>query len=126
MKMRVLIVFLIVCCVACKADSEENAVAEKKKPDTEIVFDKVKWKTMDGMDYPYRDNMLNDVIYNDTVRSLNRNEILNLLGEPNRINENHLYYMIAKKRLGFLTLHTKTMVIKLSEDDKIDWIKIHE
>ena len=126
MKIRFFVVFLFLCFLACKTDREDNAENEKKEPNSEMVFDKLKWKTKAGLDYPYRDEMLNDVVYNDTVRALNKVEIIDLLGEPDRINENYLYYMIAQKRLGFWPLHTKTMVIKLSEDNSIDWIKIHE
>ena len=72
--------------------------------------------------------MLNDIVYNDTVRSLNKDDILDLLGEPSyyRSNELFLHYEITTKRLFSWTLHSKTMVSKLSEDKTIDWIKIHE
>ena len=126
MKIRVFILFLLICCFACKTDTAENAQHEKKKPDSEMAFDKAKWKMKDGEDYLYRDKMLNDVVYNDTVRALNKDEILDLLGKPDRSHENHLYYRIAQKRLVFWPLHTKTLVIKFSEDNTIDWIKIHE
>ncbi len=128
MKMRVFTVLLFVCCLACNNDREDYTVDMKMKPDSEMVFDKAKWKTKDGADYPYRDRMLNDVVYNDTVRALNKDEILDLLGEPSyyRNNKNFLYYRITEKRLGPWPLHTKTMVIKLSEENTIDWIKIHE
>jgi len=125
MKIGTIIIFLIVSCLACANDREENSEAEKNIPDSAMVFDQAKWKTKDGKDYPYRESMLNDVVYNDTVRSLNKKEIFNLLGEPDRINENHLYYRIVEKRLGFWTLHNTSMVIKFSGDDTIDWIKIH-
>lgn len=91
-----------------------------------MSFDQAKWKEKDGKDYPFRDRMLNDIVYNDTVRSRNKEQILDLLGEPDRTNENYLYYMIAQRRLGFWPLHTKSLVIKFSDDNTVDWIKIHE
>jgi hypothetical protein len=128
MKMRVLIVFLFAFCLACKTDRQDYAENMEIKPESEMVFDKAKWKTKDGKDYPYRERMLNDVVYNDTIRTLNKDEILDLLGEPSyyRTNENFLYYMITQKRLVLWPLHTRTMVIKISADNTIDWIKIHE
>ena len=126
MKKEVFIVFLFISCFACKADREENADNDKKTTESEMVFDKAKWITKDGEDYPFRDKMLNDIVYNDTVRSQNRDEILELLGKPDRINENYLYYMVAQKRLGSWPLHTKTLVIKFSDDNTVEWIKIHE
>jgi hypothetical protein len=64
-----------------------------------MVFDMKKWRTKDGADYPYRDQMLNNIVQNDTIRTLNKDEILNQLGAPDRANENYLYYMITQKRL---------------------------
>lgn len=90
-----------------------------------MVFDKSRWNVSEGLDYPFRDRMVNDVVYNDTIRDLSKNEILDLLGEPDRINENYLYYLVDQKRIGNWPLHTKTMVIKLT-GDSIEWIKIHQ
>jgi len=117
---------LILCCLSCRVNKEENAENEKNTSDSEMSFDQAKWKEKDGKDYPFRDRMLNDIVYNDTVRSRNKEQILDLLGEPDRTNENYLYYMIAQRRLGFWPLHTKSLVIKFSDDNTVDWIKIHE
>ena len=73
--------------------------------------------------------MLNAVVYNDTIRTLNtRIKLLELLGEPDyyRDDRSFLHYRITESRIAFFTLHTKTIVIKLSEDNAIEWIKIHE
>jgi hypothetical protein len=128
MRIRIFIVLLFVSCIACKSDGDKNAENEGMKQGIDMVFDKVKWEMKDGEAYPYREKMLNDVVYNDTIRTLNKDEILNLLGEPTyyRTDKNYLHYLITKTRLGFWTLHTKTMVIKFSEENTIEWIKIHE
>lgn len=111
---------------SCQNAGEEKAGADIPEPAGEMKFDEAKWKTKDGEDYPFRDKMLNDVIYNDTLRALRKGAILDVLGEPDRTNDDYLYYTISRKRLGFWTLHAKTMVIKFSGDDTIEWIKIHE
>ena len=126
MKKRVFIVFLFMFCFACKSDREENVENQKKNQVGETVFDKEKWKTKDGKDYPYRDKMINNIVYNDTIRELNKNQLLELLGEPDYVREGHLYYRINETRLGNWTIKTKTMVIKLVDDRSIEWIKIHE
>lgn len=124
MRLKLLITLLLLCSLACKTDKEGQSNIEEYKTEIPVTFDKTKWSVKEGMNYPYRDQMLNDVVYNDTIRSLDKNEILELLGEPDRINDGHLYYMITQKRFGVWPLKTKTMVIKLSEDT-IEWIKIH-
>lgn len=123
---KFLILPLLLFCLACNTDKDEKSDTADEGPEVEIKFDQKKWSTRDGRDYPYRDQMLNDVVYNDSIRSLYEDEIIGLLGEPDRRNDGYLYYMIAQKRLGIWALHTKTMVIKLDEDGAIDWIKIHE
>lgn len=126
MRISFLIPFLLFLCLACNSDSNEKSVTIDEGTASDAKFNQAKWNTKDGSDYPYRDEMLKDVVYNDTIRTLNKDEILKLLGTPDKIVENHLYYMISQKRLGFFPLHTKTMVIKLSNDNSIEWIKIHK
>lgn len=127
--MRIIIVFLLITgFLSCRSDRNDHTEAEQSNTDTEIVFDQEKWKTLDGKDYPFRESMLNDLVYNDTIRTLNRAEILDLLGEPSyyRVDTNFLYYTVTQKRVGSWPLRTKTMVIKFSGRDTIEWIKIAE
>jgi hypothetical protein len=115
MKTKNQILFILLLCVACVSE-----------PENEMTFDKTKWAEKEGEDYPYRNLMLSNVIYNDTIRNLNKNDVLNLLGEPDRINEGYIYYMINQKRLVFWPLHSKFLVFKFKDKNTIDWIKIHE
>ena len=90
-------------------------------------FDKIKWRTKDGRDYPYRNGMLNDLVYNQKLKGLKKEEVLNLLGQPNRTDSNYLFYTIYQEFLGDIPVpvHTKTLVIKLAQDT-VEWRKIHE
>ena len=92
----------------------------------DLPFDQERWLVKEGQDYPYRAQMLKDVVYNDTVRTLNKAEILELFGKPDKEQENHLYYLISQKRIDLWPLHTTNMVIKFANEDSIEWIKIHE
>lgn len=128
MKLAVLMLCLLVPCFACKPDLTEKTKHESDIVKSDSTFNPVKWKTKEGDDYPYRSEMLDDIVYNDTIRSLNRKEILDLLGEPSyyREDKNFLHYEIAQKRLGSWPLSTKVMIVKFLDDNTIDWIKIHE
>lgn len=125
--MKIIIIFLLFFCFACISDNKNYSI-DSPKPESEMVFNKEKWRNQEGENYPYRDMMVNDVVYNDTIRNLTKNEILDLLGEASyyREDKNFLHYTITRTQLGFWTLHTKTMVIKFSDSNTIDWIKIHE
>ena len=126
MRFGATVTILLVFCLSCNSDRSKDGGNGTNPPDTDIVFDKERWREKEGEDYPFRDQMFRDVLYNDTVRFLGKEELLDLLGEPDRTNENHLYYEITQKRLGSWPLFTKTMVIKFSDSDSIEWIKIHE
>ena len=120
-KIIIITASILFCCLSCK-NTEEASTTKT----TETAFDKTKWNTKEGKDYPYRESMIDNLISNDTIKKLNKDGILNLLGEPERIDNNHLFYMIAQERLESWPIHTKTMVIKLKEDGTVDWVKIHE
>ncbi len=95
MRIALYIGLLLLCSFACSSDKKSKSDLEERGKESEIQFDKSKWSSKDGVDYPFRDLMLNDLIYNDTVRMLDENEILNLLGEPDRSTDGYLYYMIT-------------------------------
>lgn len=126
MHLRVTFLIFLLICMSCNRAQEESTVVDMSATATKIKFDKTKWGTKEDSDYPYRELMLHDIVYNDTIRELTKDELLELLGEPDRSNEGHLYYMISQKKLGFWPIKTKTLVIKLFEDNTIEWIKIHE
>jgi hypothetical protein len=126
MRLKAVLVSLVLFFFACNTEQDVKSGAKESSAKSEIPFDKTKWAAKEGLDYPFREQMLNNILHNDTIRTLNRDEITDLLGAPDRSNEGHLYYMVVQKRLGSWPLHTKTMVIKLLGDDTIEWIKIHE
>lgn len=119
MKKIPLIYLLFVFLSSCNTTPEDNALST-------IEFDSETWKQFDGDTYPFRETMYENILYNDSIRALSKNEIITLLGQPNRTNEDFLYYLIAEKKLGFWVLHTKTLVFKFNDSQKIEWIKIHE
>ena len=104
----------------------------QKAPATEIAFESDKWKAREGRDYPYRNAMLEDLmnsrqlVGDKGLRDLDREQILNLLGAPQREDNNHLFYGVEQKRLGLWPLHTRTLVIQLSEKNEVNWVRIHE
>ena len=123
---HLLSIIAFVFCVACNSDVKNYEPGMTDKPDSELAFDKTKWQIKEGRKYPFRDKMVNDVVYNDTIRSLQKPQILDMLGEPDRSNENYIYYLIKQERLLFWPLHSKFMVIKFNDDSSVEWIRIHQ
>jgi hypothetical protein len=115
-----IILFLFVGCIAACDHKSKTAAAGPEN------FNKEKWQTVDGGEYPFRDQMIHNLLYTDTIRRLKRDSILYLLGEPTRIDSNFLFYRVKQQTYGLLTMHTKTLVIKFAKDSSVAWIKIHE
>jgi outer membrane protein assembly factor BamE (lipoprotein component of BamABCDE complex) len=121
MKTKILILILTLSCFACK-----NVAETTDEGKTEMAFDKTKWKVKHDKDYPYRAKMLNNLMTTDTLKTLKKEGVLALLGEPSRTDTNYLFYTVSQERAGFWPLHTKTLVIKFSKDNLVEWVKIHE
>lgn len=128
---RVYILLLLPLFLGCVEDPEGKSELVAAS-NTETVFEADKWKVKVGGDYPYRDKMLEDlmnsrqIVGDKGLRDLEREQILELLGEPDRIDTNYLFYRVEQMRLGLWPIHTKTMVIELSENNQVNWVKIHE
>lgn len=121
MRLIKLMSLLLLCTMACKNSSDDTSANKEEK------FDKIKWLTKEGNTYPYRDAMLKDLIDNYLVHGLKKDDLLDMLGEPNRTNEGHLYYTLTQTHFANLPvpLRTKTLVVKLTKDNTVEWRKIH-
>lgn len=115
-----LILTLSVCCFSCKKNNEE-----KPEPQTAIAFNSEKWSVKENDDYQNRESMIENLISSDTLKKLNKAGIFNLLGEPDRIDNNHFFYQIDQSRIGSWPVSTKMLVIKMKKEDKVEWVKIH-
>jgi hypothetical protein len=117
MQIRNLLIIFLFCFTACKSKSIQH----------EEKFDKTKWDTKIGKQYPYRDEMLKDLMTNHLLKTLKRNEVINLLGAPTRSDSSYLFYIVAQEFIdNILPLHTKSLVIKFHKDSTVEWVKIHE
>ena len=118
MQMRKLPLLFLLCCAACK--NKSTLQPEK--------FDKTKWATKQDRGYPHRDKMLKDLMSSYKLNGVKIDSVLNLLGPPNRIDNGHLFYLVAQSYFPntYFPLHTKTLVIKLTKDSTVEWRKIHE
>lgn len=118
---KIIIVLLFsLTCFSCQSDKEVESETAK------VEFDKDKWATNVAGVYPYRPEMLDEVLYSDHIRTLKWNEVLEMLGDPDREDENYLFYMIEQRKIGFFTLNQRTLVIKMEPDSTVNWIKLHE
>jgi hypothetical protein len=119
-------ILLVVTLSSCNQAKEEKPGNEQTPEVRDIKFDETKWRVKKDQDYPHRDEMLDDLIESGKLKGLKSDEVLDLLGQPDRTDTSYLFYQVAQKRMGFMVLHTKTLVVKLDEDSTVQWVKIHQ
>ena len=118
MKIKFLLPILLLHLTACNPKKQEDQLEK---------FDKVKWAIQEGDNYPYRDAMVMDLIGNKRLTGTKRHDILNILGEPSKIDTNYIFYRIDETKFGeVLTLHTKTLAIEFAPDSTVRTSRIHE
>lgn len=105
--------------------SEEKVDVDDLPEDEEIKFDKEKWNFSTGGEFPYRQKMLNDIVRSRMLKGLKLEEVTGLLGEPARIDNNYLFYPVAKKKVVFFVLSSKTLVLQLTEEGVVGPVLIH-
>jgi hypothetical protein len=99
--------------------------AVQKERERGVDFDQEKWNAKNDQGYAYRNRMISDLIANDKLKKLLKREVIALLGQPDRIDKGYLFYRITQQRIGFLPVHTTTLVIKLDEGI-VKSVMIHE
>ncbi len=120
---KTILLLLLLCFLSCADDKTSSTSTPTNQAQK---FNKSQWQEKRNNEYTYREKMYLDVLYNDTIRKLSKKEILTLLGKPTKTVNNHYYYLISEKKLGFFVLHQKHLVIKFKDSTNIEWIKVHE
>ena len=115
--MKSIILLFSLFCFACSCNNNHQKAGGK--------FEKIKWQVKKDNDYPYRRDMLDDLVQNYTLKGTKKTALIDLLGQPDRTDSNYLFYRISQNRIGFFPLSTKTLVIKLAGDSTVEWRKIH-
>ncbi len=131
MNVRLLAAMIVICCTACKnsTETETESDSDTNSAATEMPFDKQKWNTKDGYDYPFRPKIVNHLIKKENLaefKKLKKDELIEMLGQPNRTDSLYLFYTITENRAGIMMLSSKTMVIKMRPDNTIETVRIHE
>lgn len=124
MKLGLQIVLPFLLILSC--DSSEEASGSNASELEKIAFETKKWKEKKLDKYPYRSLMYKEILYSDSVRELSKADVLKMLGDPDREENNHLYYRIERNQIGSWTLNQKSLVLKFRNDDSVEWIKLYE
>ncbi len=124
--MRILILLFLFLSLSCKDNSQETTNATQQAVTKAHLFDASKWKIKKEDAYPYRSQMLDDLVYNVPLKGLAKEELLTLLGSADRTDGDYLFYTIEMDHVMGYPLNSTNLVIKIGVDGKVAWRKIHK
>jgi len=91
-------------------------------------FDRKIWNDGDGLSFPERDAMLEDLLKNHKLKGLSYKQAIQLLHEPQRnsYTDKSFQYEIIRKMDGLDTVFAKTLTLYLSKDSIVTDFKVTE
>lgn len=94
-------------------------------------FDAEKWKIKSNeITYTYRSEMIDDLIENVQLKGLNPDQIINLLGEPDSVDDEIylVFYYTIEEEYGFDIdpIYLKYLVISFDKDGKVKGVEVTE
>src|SRR2546430_17276038 len=96
----------------------------------QIKFNRVQWDDGDIEIYPYRGEMLYDLLTSYHLKGLTYKQLAKLLGEPDRwekVNIDSPYYVInTEYSNGIDPTYTKTLTFYLNKDSVVTGYKVKE
>jgi len=112
-KAFIFLAFVAVCLTACR---------KKEK------FDRYRWNGGDGLSFPYRDNMLEDLLANHKLKGLTYKQVTQLLHPPDRnsFTDKSFEYEIICKMNKLDTVYAKTLILYLNKDSIVSDFKVVE
>jgi len=86
------------------------------------------WDDGDGLEFPRREGMLDDLLATHKLKGLTYRQALGLLKYPQRngVGENSMEYEITRKMDGIDTIYAKSLVLYLSPDSVVNNYKVTE
>jgi len=92
----------------------------------EIKFDQDKWNYGDGLTFPNRDRMLNDLVQNQKLKGLKYQQVISLLHRPQGADSTMMYYEIVRHIELGSKKPNKNLILYLSKDSVVTDTKIVE
>ncbi|MBB5397145.1 hypothetical protein HDC91_003212 [Mucilaginibacter sp. AK015] len=91
-------------------------------------FERKGWNEGDGLTFPRRNLMVEDLLATHKLVGLKFNNIVGMLHYPDRFSRDSLsfHYEIIRKMSGIDTLYTKNLVFTMTKDSVITAVKVTE
>ena len=97
---------------------------------SDIPFDRTQWNLKDDLRFPYREQMLNDLMRNHPLKGMNMDQLTELLGVPEKNvlgSQGEIYYEIRTKYdMDIHPTETKMLVFILDDNRIVTGFKVKE
>ena len=102
-----------------------NKGASIQVPD--IAFDAAKWRVRQEGAYPYRRQMVTDVLKNYQMKGASKDSVIRFLGQPDAFEEGNLRYDYEySKFLGGLGTKIGAVVVALAADSTVKEVRLND
>ncbi|TSJ43525.1 hypothetical protein FO440_04875 [Mucilaginibacter corticis] len=92
-------------------------------------FDRQKWSYGDGLTYPLRDDIVDDLMKNHHIKGLTYRQVIDSLGRPQRRDSLQFTYQILDDSFDFnrkKPAHKKSLIVYFSKDSVVTKFEIYE
>ncbi len=90
-------------------------------------FTTEKWLNGDGLQFPYRDDILNDLIKRDTLKGMTYKQVQHLLGDPDWADSVSFHYQIIETFNNMRKRdHIKNLVFYMGKDSIITKYEVYD
>lgn len=121
MKNRLLLIFALLLLISC-----DSIIPSAK-------FDRKRWDEKEDWDYPYRNEMADDLVKHHKLKGLTYKQLIDSLGgaeenmtDKNGVKDGVYYQLLMDFGSDIDPVHTRYLVIKLSKDSIVTGYKIEE
>ncbi|WP_183562372.1 hypothetical protein [Mucilaginibacter sp. SP1R1] len=90
-----------------------------------VKFDRTDWDYGDGLAFPYRDGMVNDLLQNQKLKGLRYQEVIHLLHRPQLSSKTEMIYDVDEATVPGKSRYVKQLILSL-KDSVVTDAKIYE
>lgn len=92
-----------------------------------MKFNKTDWNSKEDWDYPYREDMLNDLVKNHKIKGLTYHQLIDSIGKPEHDSKGAVFYnVITDFGSDIDPVYIKTLTLHLNKDSIVNGFEVVE
>jgi outer membrane protein assembly factor BamE (lipoprotein component of BamABCDE complex) len=92
-------------------------------------FDRQRWSYGDGLDYPMRNDIVEDLMANHHIKGLTYRQVIDSLGSPQRRDSLKFTYQVVDNSYNYgkkQPVHHKNLIVYFSKDSVVTRFEIYD